>query len=220
MNNPLQEYFENNQGRLIHKWMHYFDIYHRHFQHLRGQAFTMVEFGVYHGGSLQMWKNYFGDQVKIIGVDINPACASLNEEQIHIEIGDQEDRKFLQTLRDRYGPLDLIIDDGGHTMGQQIATFEELYPAVSEDGIYLVEDLLTSYRLNFNAGYRRPNTFIEYSKKLIDQLNAYHSQEPDKFAVDDFTRTTYAMHYYDSILVIEKSPKTEPFHKKTGHPSF
>ena len=32
--NPLEAYFRANQGRLIHKWSHYFDIYDRHLSSL------------------------------------------------------------------------------------------------------------------------------------------------------------------------------------------
>lgn len=220
MKNPLRHYFHNNPGRLMHKWDHYFDIYHKYFQRFRGRPIKVLEFGVFHGGSLQMWKWYFGGDCTVVGVDINPLCKSLEEPNVHIELGDQENREFLRGLVKKYGPFDIVIDDGGHTMGQQIATYEELLPAVTDDGVYLVEDLLTSYRLNYSGGFRKPGTFIEYSKNLIDGLNAWHSQEPDKFIPTDFTRSVWAMHYYDSVLVVEKLPRQKPWHEKTGKPSF
>ena len=65
-----------------------------------------------------------------------------------------------------------FIDDGGHTMGQQIATFEEMYPKVNENGVFLIEDLHTSYWQSYGGGYRKPGTFMEYAKALTDQLNA------------------------------------------------
>lgn len=219
MTNPLRSYFNNNKGRLIHKWDHYFDIYHRHFHEYRNQKVTILEFGVFHGGSLQMWKNYFGDQAQIIGVDINPICKQFEEDQISIEIGDQEDRNFLKQIAEKHGPFDIVIDDGGHQMNQQINTFEEIYPHVQEHGIFLVEDMLTSYRPTFNAGYKKPNTFIEYSKNFIDSLHAWHSHEP-QFQPDALTTSAFGLHYYDSVLVIEKKPITQPWHSKTGTPSF
>jgi cephalosporin hydroxylase len=97
--NPLEKYFWSNNERLIHKWMHYFDIYDRHFSPYRHKKVTIVEFGVYHGGSLQMWKHYFGRRARIIGIDINPECKKLEEKQVEIYIGDQEDRTFLRELR-------------------------------------------------------------------------------------------------------------------------
>ena len=47
--NPLEKYFRANTGRLIHKWVHYFDIYHRHFERFRGRQVVIVEFGVSEG---------------------------------------------------------------------------------------------------------------------------------------------------------------------------
>lgn len=143
--NPLQEYFRHNSGRLIHKWVHYFDIYHRHFAPYRNRPVTVVEFGVYQGGSLQMWRNYFGPDARIVGVDIDPRCASMSGPGIEVVLGDQEDRAFLSRLREQVGPIDVLIEDGGHTMAQQIATFEQMWPAIRDGGVFLIEDLHTSY---------------------------------------------------------------------------
>ena len=218
--NPLTEYFLANDGRLIFKWMHYFDIYHRHFQQFRNKPVTIVEFGVWHGGSLQMWKSYFGPEARIVGVDINPECAKLEEPQIEIFIGDQEDRQFLKSLADRVGKIDVLIDDGGHTVAQQIATFEEMWPSVVDGGVFLTEDLHTNYRPDYGGGLRREGTFIEYAKNLIDQQHAWHSQATHEFDVDDYTRSIAGMHIYDSIIVFDKATVTKPRAKKTGTPSF
>ncbi len=217
--NPLRDYFEKNEKRLIHKWMHYFDIYHRHFSRFRGQHPVVLEFGVSQGGSLQMWKEYFGSGSRIYGVDIVPECKNLAEEGIEIFIGDQQDRKFLRRLKDHIGSVDLLIDDGGHTMKQQIVTFQEMYSAVKNTGVYLVEDLHTSYWRKYGGGLRRRGTFIEYSKRLIDCLNAWHAKHP-RLPVNDFVRSTYSMSYYDSVLVIEKGNMKEPCVRTSGHRSF
>jgi len=217
--NPLEDYFRQNQGRLIHKWMHYFEIYDRHFTAYRGKPVTVVEFGVFHGGSLQMWKDYFGPQARIIGVDIDPRCKEVAEDRVEVVIGDQEDREFLRGLADEIGGIDVVIEDGGHMMGQQIATFEEMWPAVRPGGVYLVEDLHTSYWPDYGGGHRREGTFIEYAKKLIDQQNAWHSRE-ELFAPDAFTRTIKGMHVYDSVIALDKGDVPEPHHEMTGTPSF
>jgi hypothetical protein len=223
--NPLEEYFEANEGRLIHKWMHYFEIYHRHFEPFRGRPVTVLEFGVYHGGSLQMWKHYFGPQARIVGVDINPACKELVEDGIEIVIGDQENRAFLAALRGRLGPVEIVIDDGGHTMAQQIATFEEMFKAVRAGGVYLVEDLHTSYWEEYGGGYRVAGSFIEYAKDLVDQLHGWHIR-PEKLGRDDpapvtdYTRQIRGMHVYDSVIVFDKDDVPEPDVRKTGTESF
>jgi hypothetical protein len=213
--NDLEKYFEANKQRLIHKWMHYFEIYDRHFARFRGTDVHIVEFGVSQGGSLQMWKDYFGPRCKLYGVDINPHCKGFEEDGVTIFIGDQEDRKFLKSVSAGIPRIDILIDDGGHTMRQQIATFEELFGRVTENGVYLCEDLHTSYWKGWGGGYRRRNTFIEYSKRFIDGIHAWHSQSR-ALKVDGFTRSAHSLHYYDSILVIEKRRIEQPTHRKTG----
>jgi cephalosporin hydroxylase len=217
--NPLERYFYENQGRLIHKWLHYFDIYDRHFAPYRGKEITVVEFGVSHGGSLQMWKKYFGRKARIVGVDINPACAAFTEPRIEVVIGDQEDRKFLRALRKKVGPIDVVIEDGGLTMPQQINTFEVLWPAMRDGGVFLLEDLHTSYWPHYDGGRGREGTFIEYAKNLIDQMNAWHSREDD-FEVDKYTRSITGMHVYDSIIVFDKGEVHRPKHKRRGTPTL
>jgi hypothetical protein len=217
--NDLELYFNNNPGRLIHKWQHYFEIYDNHFKRFRGKEIVILEIGVFHGGSLQMWKNYFGDKAKIYGIDINPRAKTLEEENIKILIGSQSDRNFLRKLKDELPPIDILIDDGGHRMKQQIMTFEELFGHIKPDGVYLCEDLLTSYQLVYGGGHKRGGTFIEYSKNLIDSLNAYHSEQAS-LPVNEFTKSVHSLHYYDSVLVIEKRKRDKPYHTKTGKLSF
>jgi hypothetical protein len=163
-----------------------------------------------------MWKHYFGPKARIFGVDINPACASLGEDQIEIVIGDQEDRGFLRELAERIGDIDVVIEDGGHTMTQQIATFEELWPHVVDGGVYLTEDLHTSYWPAWGGGLRREGTFIEYAKGLIDQQHAWHARRDPSFKVDQYTRTIRGMHVYDSVIVLDKGRVRKPVHRKTG----
>lgn len=217
--NPLATYFAANGGRLIHKWVHYFDIYDRHLRPFRDKPVVVVEFGVSHGGSLQMWKHYFGPRARIIGVDINPKCVDLAEPQVEIVIGDQDDRDFLRSLAANVGDIDVLIEDGGHRMTQQIATFEELWPHVVDGGVVLMEDLHTSYWPGYGGGLRREGTFIEYAKRLIDQQHAWHAREDPSFTVDDYTRTIRGMHVYDSIIVFDKARVPKPRTRKTGTPS-
>jgi hypothetical protein len=104
-------------------------------------------------------------------------------------------------------------------MVQQIVSFEELFDYVKDDGVYLCEDLHTSYWIEYSGGHRRRGTFIEYSKNFIDYLNAYHSQQKS-LMINNFTKSVDSIHYYDSIIVIEKKKKEKPFHEKTGKAIF
>ena len=193
------------------KWLHYFEIYNRHFKRYIGQDVTIMEIGVNRGGSLQIWKKVLGKNARIIGVDIDPSCKQFEEDQIQIYIGDQEDRNFWKKIKQEVPKLDILIDDGGHYMRQQIVTFEEMFPHVKEDGVYLCEDTSTSYaKGEFHAGYRQPDTFIEYSKNFIDYIHAWFSQD-DALKVNEYTRTMHSLHYYPGVLAIEKRPMYPPF---------
>jgi hypothetical protein len=213
--NKLQSFFENNNGNLIDKWMHYFEVYDRHFQKYVGKEVNILEIGVFQGGSLQMWRDYFGPKAMIYGIDINPECKKFESDNIKIFIGSQEDRTFLAKVKAEIPKLDILIDDGGHTMNQQIVSFEELFDQISDDGVYLCEDLHTSYWPIYGGGYLNKKSFIEYSKQFIDQINAWHSIT-EKFQISPFTRTVHSLHYYDSILVIEKRKMSQPERKTTG----
>lgn len=218
--NPLLAYFQANPGRLIDKWDHYFDIYHRHLQRFRGKPVTLVEIGVFHGGSLQMWKHYLGSQARIVGVDINPRALGLAEPGIDIVIGDQADQGFLQQLAARVGCIDVLVDDGGHTMNQQLRTVQGLYSTVADDGVVLVEDAHTSYWREYGGGYRHPGSFIEFAKQLVDQLNAWHTRDPNSFVPNEFTQRTRSIHFYDSVVIFEKGGHTRPQPIQSGTPSF
>jgi hypothetical protein len=217
--NDLEKYFRENPGRLIHKCMHYFDIYDTYFSKYKDKKIVLLEIGVSHGGSLQMWKHYFGANVKIYGLDINPECKKFEEPVIKIFTGSQSDRKFLRDMLSQIPPIDILIDDGGHGMRQQIITFEETFNHVKKDGIYICEDLHTSYWLKYGGGHRRKGTFIEYSKKFIDKLNAQYSEQ-GSLKTNSFTQSVRGLHFYNGMVVIEKGEVTDFSIEKTGTPSL
>ncbi len=113
-----------------------------------------MEVGVQNGGSAQMWKKYFGKPAQIVGVDINPNCKQLEEEQIAIEISSQEDPKFWAAFKEKYPRVDILLDDGGHTMNQQIVTFREMFPHIKDGGLYMCEDCGTSYWEKYGGAWQ------------------------------------------------------------------
>lgn len=214
--NKLLDYFENNKGNAINKWIHYFDVYERHFGKYVGTEVAILEIGVFQGGSLKMWKNYFGEKARIYAIDVYEPCKQFEEENIQIFIGSQSDKDFLTRIKVEIPKVDIIIDDGGHFMDQQIITFETLYSHLKPDGVYLCEDTHTSYWDSYGGGYKKKSSFIEYSKNFIDYLHAWHSKSED-LIVSDFTKTTHSLHYYDSIVVLEKKLMSTPQSKITGN---
>jgi hypothetical protein len=133
--NPLLDYFNaHTEGPGLWKWLHYFDIYHRHFQRFVGQKINIVEIGIYSGGSLGMWRSYFGPQSHIYGIDVEPACISYQTEGIDVLIGDQADRNFWKEFRKKVPEIHVLIDDGGHSAEQQCVTLEEMLPHIQPGG--------------------------------------------------------------------------------------
>ena len=207
----LREILEQHDGRLINKWENYLEVYDTFFSRYRGKEIVFLEIGVAHGGSLQMWRKFFGEKALLIGVDIDPNCKQFEEENTKVFIGSQEDEKFLNYLKTQIPKVDILLDDGGHTMKQQITTFNVLFDHVKENGLYACEDLHTSYQKHFAGGYKKKGTFIEFSKNFIDNLHGWHQGVSNKNKMfNHITKTVFGLHYYDSILIIEKRIIKEP----------
>lgn len=208
--------FLTNDERQIHKWTHYFPIYERHFARFRNQSILFIEIGVQEGGSLQLWKRYLGPFARIVGIDIDPACKTVEEDQIEVRIGDQSNVEFLKTVIAEFGSPTVVIDDGSHVMAHVSASFDYLYPHVENNGVYLVEDLHTAYWEEYGGALHSPASFIERSKNMIDDLNADHSRGARP--VSWFSQTTLSMHFYDSVIVFEKGRHIHKHAPKTGKP--
>jgi hypothetical protein len=194
--------FLTNRGRTIHKWKHYFPAYERHFGRYVNRPLTFLEIGCGEGGSLQLWKRYLGPHAQIVGIDVREECSAFEEDQIAIRIGDQSDAAFLARVVEEFGAPDIVLDDGSHMMDDLVATFRFLYPRTASSGVYVVEDLHTAYWEEYGGGLRKPGSFVELCKSLIDELNADWSREA--LPPTDFTRTTMSMHFYDSMAVFER----------------
>jgi hypothetical protein len=218
MNKNLHKYFLNNNGKIIHKWLHYFDVYEKYFHRFLDKKILIFEIGVFKGGSLEMWKNYFSPDSTIVGIDINPDCKIYESDNVFVEIGNQSDFEFLQSLIDKYGKPDIVLDDGSHVMNDLIKTFDFLYYNMKENGIYLAEDMHTCYWDEYGGGLLNENTFIEFSKSKIDELNSYHTR--GRINPTEFTKSTDCISFYDSIIVFEKRPQPKKRHIQTGGVDF
>jgi SAM-dependent methyltransferase len=199
--NQMAAYFESYQeGPGIWKWRHYFDIYHRHFNRFVGREVHVLEIGIYSGGSLLMWKEYFGENAKIYGVDIHESCRAFEDERTKVFIGDQADRSFWAKVKKTAPLIDIVIDDGGHVPEQQLVTLEELLPHLRPGGVYFCEDI----HYNFND-------FAAYVQGLSDSLNEFHrwnvgSPVRDAHSTPStFQAAINSIHLYPFAAVIEKS---------------
>jgi len=203
--NDLEKFVYEKKHRVINKYPHYFEVYERHFSRFRGKEVTLVEIGIGSGGSLQMWADYLGPKARIIGVDIAECGSYVDKDhpQISWIRGDQGSVDFLRELKTRFPVIDILIDDGGHLCRDQILTFAELYPHVSPEGVYLCEDMQTSYSEQHGGGYLKIGSFVEFSKMMVDWINAWSFECP---GFDRFARSTYSVNFYCGALVVEKRP--------------
>lgn len=194
--NPFRDYAQGHkEGHGIWKWEHYFEIYHRHFSKFVGKAVNVLEIGIYSGGSLEMWRSYFGKKSHIYGVDIEDACRAYENEHTTIFIGDQEDRHFWNTFRQNSGEIDILIDDGGHTPDQQQVTLEEMLPYIRPGGVYLCEDI-----------HGHHNGFAAFATGLVNALNVTRDKPGTIFEaeVSPFQQSIHSIHFYPLAIVIEK----------------
>jgi hypothetical protein len=198
----LWQDFLTNDGKIIHKWVHYFPIYERHFEWYKNKSLTFLEIGVFKGGSLQMWQRYFGPFARIVGMDIDEKCKEHEQPGISVRIGDQSDPRFLQSIIDEFGVPDIVLDDGSHHMNHINASFQFLYPKLPKNGVYMVEDLHTAYWEEYGGGLGKADSFVNQAKKFIDSLNADHTR--GAVPADFVTRGTFSISFYDSVIAFEK----------------
>ncbi len=214
MSGFLHQYFLNNGDKRLHKWLHYFDIYERHLERFRATAPVVLEIGVAGGGSLQMWKAYFGAGSRIVGLDIDPSCRQHAGEGIDVFTGSQVDPSVVETIFSAHPTIDIVIDDGSHVMSHMVGSFELIYPRLHRRGVYIVEDTHTCYWPEYGGGLRRDGSFIEFAKHKLDEINAVHSK--GALPVTAFTRSTDCIACYDSVVVFERRPQGQRSAPITG----
>jgi hypothetical protein len=187
-------------------------IYEPHLKRLRPEAINILEIGIggYNnpeegGQSLRMWKEYFS-KAQIVGIDIHDK-SKLEEDRIRIFKGDQTNNNFLEHVCNEIGNLSIIIDDGSHISSDVISTFTYLFTKLNKDGIYIIEDLGTSYWPQFGGGFHK-DTSMNFLKRLTDCLNhkefLIQNYEPNYFDV-----YIKSMHFYRNAVIIYKGDNSK-----------
>lgn len=206
--NPLKAFLDSHHtGRGVWKWNHYLDIYHHHFKKFIGRDVHVLEIGVYSGGSLEMWREYFGPKCHIYGVDIEEACKCYENEYTKIFIGDQAVPKTWKAFKERVPILDILIDDGGHDPEQQIVPLEEMLPHLRPGGVYLCEDV-----------HGEHNGFSAFMQGVVNEFNGGQSDGKGGAAPTEFQAWIQSIHIYPFVTVLEKAntPMRQFFSPKRG----
>jgi hypothetical protein len=200
INDTLRLYRLFKQGsRLSLKVDSYFQVYERLLARYVGQPIVFVEVGVLHGGSLFMWREYFGPQARIIGVDFNPGARQWEAHGFEIHIGDQSSEAFWAEFYRRVGPVDVLLDDGGHTNRQQIVTAAMAFEQVRDGGLVIVEDTHASYLREFANPSSR--SFMAFAKSVVDAVNSRFTRL--RRSARPYWRRVHAVSFYESIVVFE-----------------
>lgn len=188
------------EGYISDKWDNYFRVYDRYLNKYVGTDVTFVEIGVKNGGSLFMWREFFGEKARIIGIDLNPAAKQFEEHGFEIFIGDQNSTEFWTDFYKKVGPVDAMLDDGGHRNDNQIITTFHALTNMKPGGVLLVEDVHTSYMKGF--GNPSDTSFLSYCKLLADGVQKNENMDADFVNVEISDRID-ALHVHEGVIVFD-----------------
>jgi hypothetical protein len=188
------------EGYISDKWDNYFKVYDRYLNKYVGTDVTFVEIGVKNGGSLFMWRNFFGEKARIIGIDLNPGAKQFEDHGFEIFIGDQNSVEFWTDFYKKVGKVDAMLDDGGHRNDNQIITTYHALNNLSDGGVLLVEDVHTSYMKGF--GNPSDTSFLSYCKLLADGVQKNENMDADFVNVDISDRID-ALHIHEGVIVFD-----------------
>lgn len=215
----LRSIAAHHSGTRFVKWVHYFDVYDRHVSEFlaertrRGltEPLRVLEIGVWRGGSLELWREFLGDDAVIFGVDIDPESAKVEGAIGQVRVGSQTDQTFMRGVLQEMGGVDVIIDDGSHRSQDVLESLRSLYPSLACPGLYIIEDLHTSYWSDWGGGFKSKRSSLEQMKSLVDVLHApYTDAHVDEFGLGLTHSSLKGVHFYDSMVVLEKDDVPEP----------
>ena len=218
-----KDFFNEPRNFNSDKWEHYFEIY----DHLLGRFYESkikyFEIGVQNGGSLEIAKKIFSHDSFIMGLDIDPNCKHLEGKIANkIIIGSQVDDSVLSKVSE-FAPFDIIIDDGSHIQSHMIVTFLKIFPLLSQNGVYIIEDTHTNYSPEHQESFLGIGLY-DYFKGLserlnIDFINSHFRKERYKLPrherslinqIPDIVRDIFSIEFFDSVIAIKKRTKIEP----------
>jgi hypothetical protein len=161
------------------KFHNYSRQYEKLFQDFRDKPIKYLELGVFRGESIKAMREVFKNAVCIVGIDIDVSTKKYENinNNIFVEVGNATDVDFIKKINKQYGPFDIILDDASHTNHDVIKSFEVLFPLLSDDGIYIVEDTIT-YKSKPHINKNYPN-HLEYFFKYTYFLNQWRFDSTD-----------------------------------------
>lgn len=190
--------------------------YHRMLQHRRDEKLRILEIGVggykdkvLGGRSLRMWAEYF-PHAQVTGLDICEKKLDLGP-RVSIVQGSQDDAALLQRLSDERGPFDLVIDDGSHLVVHVLSTFETLFPLLSPDGIYAIEDVQTAFWPNYGGNPEGAGTIVARMNGLVRAMHADEVTAMGGLPLDTkWGDQVSGVHFFRNVILVQRGPNDYP----------
>jgi len=189
----------------------FIQLYEKYFEKLRDEKLNILEIGIDKGDSLRIWRDYFRN-ANICGLDIEKKNFTIND--VDFFFGDQSNISFLKTITDKYHSFDIIIDDGSHVSKHIISSFNYLYRYLNNDGLYIVEDLQTSYIPRYGGSRLRLNKFdtsMNFFKRLADCVNYEHDDRPF-YKKNKFDGLVKTVSFHQNIVFVKKGVSLNYYH--------
>lgn len=124
---------------------HYATFYDRWFSSIREQVTAICEIGILDGASLKCYYDYFPN-AKILGLDINPDKTHYRNHRTHTDVLDQsKEQDLINFANNHIHAFDIVLDDGSHDIEHQQLTFGKLFKTVKPGGLYIIEDMGSSF---------------------------------------------------------------------------
>lgn len=154
-------------------------FYERLFSPFRDKAMAVIEIGIgghnehgKGGESLLIWRDYFKN-AQVYGIDINDK-SFMDAGRVKTFCGSQVDLPFLDSVVEETGAPYLVVDDGSHFVEHQLVSFKHLFPKLAPGGIYVVEDVQSSYLRPYGGDptLSSDDTAVAYFRRHLDQVNS------------------------------------------------
>lgn len=216
----LEQLCADHRGKAFDKWSSYISVYERIFAQYRNKPIRLLEIGVQNGGSLEIWAKYLPNAQKVVGCDINPACAQLSydDPRIAVVIGDANSDETQTAILDHAPTIDIVIDDGSHHSSDVLKSFPRYFPYLANGGVFIVEDMHCSYWRKYEGGLYDPFSSISFFKCLADIINHEHwgVEKPrtdllrgflSKYGLqisEETLQTVHSIEFLNSLCIVRK----------------
>jgi len=200
-------YYCNLHGSDKGNWFpdgnHYAHWYENWFTHIKNTTTSICEVGVYNGSSTKAFYDYFPN-AQIVGLDISDKTQYEND-RTTIKILDQGNSEqldnFVKECINQNLKFDIVLDDGSHDVGHQQLTFGKLFQLVKPGGIYIIEDMCSSY-FNLDTilyGYRQTQAKIDNNTIKFLNTRPFSSIWIDQFDIEYINNNIEYVSIFDRL---------------------